>query len=746
MHTVIPAGTVAGELPEGDTRDNVTAEADFSLSGTLKAGEFAVFAASANGPTGSTVITNLPNLQRFFAKGGTISLVGPANTKAKTVVITEIMWALNTAEPVNMQADWQWIEVYNTDNKNTDGKGTHTPVDADLSKYKLVFTPGTVVPKPADLSDQVSNVDLLGWNVNIGSSGALGASTEAFSPTNLVSMYRNFKYADLTKVHNKDDATKNRNGQLGVIPSGNAAGGWAASTVNNTYTTNELGSPGEMHFVGRDTTIATAPTFGVIINEVGNNTNDTYDWIELLNTGTASVTLQKWQISKLTGHDAEEKLVNFPDNDKHKIGAGEILLIVNSDPYRDPDHPLAAGIKINNGQTREEKTGINSRYYVDAGLKLEDGGVYGLLVRNAIDKLKKPTNVIDFTAPSPLSKIQDTSSAYRTRQYPLRGQSAGGGNVFQGDLAEAFAAGKVYWRHKTGAGTADDTWRAAGRTGVGYKRGGSGNGTPGYPNNVVHENQTKLAAASAGAAVTISEIMYDRGGRNNLPQWIELYNSSNTHAVNLNEWKLKIENDSSDVDVRAPAVTIANLGGTIIPPNQTVLIVSYTTGRVSDGSQGGVDFPSNRVISLSGKSELEISEDATKRNYRLLSETGFKLTLIEKGAAANTYVDMVGNLGADPAWDLPMAEEGEARSSIIRGYGPDRTDPRGATGYNMAQDGTMAPSGDETGSWVLAAKSDLSEVRVNETYYGNPDDIGTPRVSWRWRTARLLVEVPSGTA
>ena len=220
--------------------------------------------------------------------------------------------------------------------------------------------------------------------------------------------------------------------------------------------------------------------------------------------------------------------------------------------------------------------------------------------------------------------------------------------------------------------------------------------------------------------------MYDRGGRNNLPQWIELYNSSNTHAVNLNEWKLKIENDSSDVDVRAPAVTIANLGGTIIPPNQTVLIVSYTTGRVSDGSQGGVDFPSNRVISLSGKSELEISEDATKRNYRLLSETGFKLTLIEKGAAANTYVDMVGNLGADPAWELPMAEEGEARSSIIRGYGPDRTDPRGATGYNMAQDGTMAPSGDGTGSWVLAAKSDLSEVRVNETYYGNPDDIGTP--------------------
>ena len=79
--------------------------------------------------------------------------------------------------------------------------------------------------------------------------------------------------------------------------------------------------------------------------------------------------------------------------------------------------------------------------------------------------------------------------------------------------------------------------------------------------------------------------MYDRGDRNNLPQWIELYNASATQAVNLNEWKLKIENDS-DVDVRGPEVTIGNLGGTIIPPNQTVLIVAYTTGRVSRGSQG----------------------------------------------------------------------------------------------------------------------------------------------------------------
>ena len=57
-------------------------------------------------------------------------------------------------------------------------------------------------------------------------------------------MYRNFKYADLTKVHNKDNAAKNRDGQLGAIPSGNVASGWAESTLNDTYATNQLGSPG----------------------------------------------------------------------------------------------------------------------------------------------------------------------------------------------------------------------------------------------------------------------------------------------------------------------------------------------------------------------------------------------------------------------------------------------------------------------------------------------------------------------
>ena len=157
-----------------------------------------------------------------------------------------------------------------------------------------------------------------------------------------------------------------------------------------------------MHFVTRSTTTSTDATYGVVINEVGNNTGDKYDWIELLNTGTANAILQKWEITHIpeAASGKEAALVTFPDNDKHQIGPGEILLIVNSDPYRDPDHPLAAGTKINHGATREEKTGINSRYYVDGGLKLQDDGKMALLVRSANDKENKPDNVVDFTGPT----------------------------------------------------------------------------------------------------------------------------------------------------------------------------------------------------------------------------------------------------------------------------------------------------------------------------------------------------------
>ena len=67
-------------------------------------------------------------------------------------------------------------------------------------------------------------------------------------------------------------------------------------------------------------------------------------------------------------------------------------------------------------------------------------------------------------------------------------------------------------------------------------------GSPGYANG----NNTNKLYADDGTRkfvgdITISEIMYQSpSGNRALPQWIELYNSSDTHAVNLDNWRLTI--------------------------------------------------------------------------------------------------------------------------------------------------------------------------------------------------------------
>ena len=461
-----------------------------------------------------------------------------------------------------------------------------------------------------------------------------------------------------------------------------------------------------MHFVGRGTFDATnVGRNAVVITEVGNNSNDAYDWVELV--AIADTNLENYELQYIEG----QNITVLSQFVKKVLKAGEILVVLQSDPRDNPEHPVAAGKEWKLADADRDDTGIASLYHVHGNLKIpNDKGKALFVLRNAKDK-KDHNNIVDLAGNS---FVTDNSSAYRTRLWPLRAAAAGHGNVIAGDV-ENFNSGRVYQRNDKTSGIGVEDWAVRGFTGIGYKRGaaqnGQNGGTPGYDNGADTDKSSTLTAGT----VTISELMYDRGSKGNLPQWIELYNSSDTQAVNLNDWKLKIEN-ADDVDVRSPALTIANLGTTIIPPNQTVLIVAYTSGRVSRASLGNDDFPSHRVISLSGKSELEIPATTNKRNYRLLSGTAFKITLIEKG---DGVIDTVGNMGADgaAAWDLPFsnAEEGEGRSSIIRRYdeGVERT-------------GTMIPLGDGTGAWALASESPLSFVRANETYYGNPDDIGTP--------------------
>ena len=111
-------------------------------------------------------------------------------------------------------------------------------------------------------------------------------------------------------------------------------------------------------------------------------------------------------------------------------------------------------------------------------------------------------------------------------------------------------------------------------------------------------------------------------GRQNLAQWIELYNSSMTQAVSLGGWKLAIENANSDVET-ALSATLA-LDGMTISPNQTVLIVS-TTGRTSDPDH----FPSSRVVNLWTTKKHREELEMVRRTDQIFSATGFHFKLTD---------------------------------------------------------------------------------------------------------------------
>ena len=467
-------------------------------------------------------------------------------------------------------------------------------------------------------------------------------------------------------------------------PTGGGGGGGGASRRNTVTRT-------------------TVPYSPIVINEIGNNEADAHDWVELRNVTDTEVDLENYELTQIVSKNSETTLVAFPQGKgAHTIPPHGVLLLVGSDPFEDTEHPLAAGIRINQDtspERREKKTGTLSRYYVDARLQLSDTEPSLLVLRNAENKKKTSENIVDLTG---TLYIEDASTDFQTQLWPLVRASAGSDDVIR-DLDEAFLAGKVYQRRKTKTGTSEHTWVSRFYTGVGYKRTAAkkaaNGGTPGFPNDVIKDQTADLLE---GATVSISEIMYTPGS--SMPQWIELYNSSTTQAVRLRDWTLQFES-AAGADVHNITLTLKE--NIIMPPNQPLLLVSTRTDRHSG------HFPSSRIISLWGayRSELKVAD--VGRRYTLLSPNAFRLTLREKGGSV---VDVAGNLDDEgqPRWALPTSEAGN-RSSILRVYDK-TTGPRDGT---LGVAGTAKPYG-----WVLA--SDRAAVAPQQLYYGHIDDQGSP--------------------
>lgn len=228
------------------------------------------------------------------------------------------------------------------------------------------------------------------------------------------------------------------------------------------------------------------------------------------------------------------------------------------------------------------------------------------------------------------------------------------------------------------------------------------------------------------ADVTISEIMFASDGGTNDIQWIELFNNSKTETVVLSAgsgWELRIENYDDRRTANEPLsgnINFKNKGSVkTIPPEESVLIVS-SNGRNSDNTR----FAATSVFKVYSELPAEFGM-STRRDPFLHTTKGFHIALVD---GSNNSIDEVGNLDGrirtadEPTWQLPNGWTADGdRSSIIRRH----REQRNGRYFNkgIAQDGTKRDG------WVLAAQTAFVDYSKNtETWYGSPDDYGTPGI------------------
>lgn len=643
-------------------------------------------------PDGAMIVEwdSMPDLEALLYSGGSIDLTRAKAPKldhdakadtdardagARDLIITEVMWAKNTAlTGKSRELDHQWIEIYN-------------PLKADVGGVTITTTKKRDFQTIADtdvLLDRLSNQVGAGWALSeLGQNGSNDYDDMTDDvKSNFISMFRNNR--------GKEGWTK---------------GHWSPST--ETAIAGHKGTPGRLERTAAVVIATTSvPREPFVINEFGIGNSDGEDWVELRNVTDSVQNLKNLLLTSVTGLDKEE--IEFHFHDKGiEIPAKGVVLIASTSPV---DTDIAAGRNLEVAADDQEKTGVDSIYVV-RNFELPTGK-FNLILRkdynNKFDadfKGKALEKVID--AVGSLKVDKDTAD-FNTDFWPLNGTGAPHGDVIEG-LGQDFKGGTVYIRKDAGGGTGEHDLGKVGYSGIGYDRiaakSDANGGTPGFANDALKD---KIAGLMTGE-VTISEIMVDvGGGRQHLPQWIELYNSSKTQAVNLNGWKLHIENAANgdgtlEVNTFSAMLT---LGSVIISPNQTVLIAS-STGRVSDPDH----FPRTRVVNLWTTKAYREALEMTRRTDPILNTTGFNITLSDKDGMA---VDSAGNLDGnrrtrdEPTWMLPMSEEDGRRSSLIRVYDE-----------GVAVDGTMAAA------WVSADMT--NQVFSNsQTFYGDEDDFGTP--------------------
>ena len=626
--------------------------------------------------------------------GGAIDLIGPAGSVNKDLVISEIMWGsdlgLGSGNTIAARANSQWIELYNT---------KATPI---IGTWELRFTKsGTGIGATySGLSDKFTNFGLTQsnqfWSIPDTDGGAYGqGGRTSSSGTNigtlqrLVSMERKI---DFVKV---ETSSNDRPKQLEGVPAGDLAGSWQASKdpQGRYLTGRRLGTPGASPFV----TVSTTGISGsVVFNEIANRSNKKFDWIELYNPGSSDVKINGWVLSKVTAVDKDEELFKFASEENIVVPAKGFLLVVNEDPS---ETALAAGKNIDN--PRSKANGLPTEFYINE--KLDIPKEKFLLILRTELKLGSHEKIVDIGGH--LGDLDLNNGAIATEVWPLRAWTRIKGD----DLGENDSN---TWRRDRGKNLHHgDAWKSdGGFTGLGIDRNpesdeGPTSGTPGFDNGAIKDKVKDLKASDP---VVISEIMFGRGGTSNRPnpQWIELFNPSKTQAVKLLNWRLEVQNITIDPEenLNVDSNYTLILPDKLIQPNQTLLIVSASAREATRDR-----FPADRIINVWSTRKLRETVEMTSARDAIMSSVAFYLKLSDPD---KVLVDHVGNISRprdEPRWELPGGNLDEGgRASMIR------------------RKGTFG-DGTEADSWISAATVESGEkVSINEVYYGDSSDLGTP--------------------
>ena len=563
--------------------------------------------------------------------------------------------------PLLVSQEVQWFEFYNT---------TDREITAELY---LLFTPfrshierETVHHSGTDYKviDALSTLFGGRWELP-GKSGR--RPTTAF-----VSTYRNIDYDRV------EDSVLGRNAQLAGIPFGSYEDSWEKTpdegrrnTVTTVIVANRLidlpyiATPGTKHVPEvyikslRPTDVESDK---VVINEVRNDTSRAnIDWIELKNTSSRAVDLEEWELSIVTNVGEDEVLVDLPP---YELGRDEILLILNQHPHFTD---LAEGVNIEEPEEHLRLTGLRHKYFVSEDLDLPANAKFILLLRSENDQNGRDAAIEDYAGNGFFSDGFTQFWPRVAQRRPIDVADFGNNTFASRDQAWARL------RYEEDDGHHKDAWEVVEtQGGLGYAAGADlkyAPGTPGYENTALKtqlENK-KFPASDVeydDGEISISEIMSDPGPNGNRVQWIELYNSSLTQAINLKGWELEIHN--LEDEERAYIDGSFEFEDAIILPNQALLLVSESAAT---------DLPSNRVYDLYRRHRRELG--LTRWPRLLLNPTAFYLKLTDPAnpnrEGDDIVVDEVGNLKVEggtrsKVWDLPQVNP-ERRQSLVRLYG-----------------------------------------------------------------------------